>query len=95
MCPVYNEPEAVIGKDDDEGPNNGSREVGQDSRADVRSALGWTVQKRLWGTRGDAVSTAWSSNAKKNFATRVLVLESVIRVSGRGWGNAGGMLFAS
>lgn len=27
MC---NEPEAVIAKDDDEGPNDGSREVGQD-----------------------------------------------------------------
>jgi len=30
MCPMYNEPEAVIGKDDDEGPNDGSREVRQD-----------------------------------------------------------------
>jgi hypothetical protein len=30
MYPTYNEPEAVITKDDDEGPNGGGREVGQD-----------------------------------------------------------------
>jgi hypothetical protein len=30
MCPIYNEPEAVITKDDNEGPSDGSREAGQD-----------------------------------------------------------------
>jgi hypothetical protein len=43
---------------------------------------GSKTHMRASTSRGDAVPTAWSSNAKENFAMRVLVLELVRRFLG-------------
>jgi hypothetical protein len=85
MCPMYNELEAVIAKDDDEAPTTAAARSGRTYSSGCTFCAGMDGSKTSMGTstsREDAVSTAWSSNAKKNFATRVLVLELVRRFLG-------------
>jgi hypothetical protein len=58
---MYNEPDTVITKDDDEGPNDGSREVGQEifDRCTFCAAMdGSKTSMRTSTSRNDAVLIA-------------------------------------
>ena len=45
MCPIYNEPDAAITKDDNKGVNDGTRKAGQD-------IFDWMYVLRCAGGRG-------------------------------------------
>jgi hypothetical protein len=96
MCPMYNELEAVIAKDD-EGPNDGSREVGQD-------IFEWMYVLR-WDGRFKNVYGDVYVEGGRGVNSLVVQREEEFRNAGAGaragekvwvgWDNAGGMLFAS
>src|SRR5277367_3939858 len=97
MCPMYKEPEAVA-KDDDEGPNDGSREVGQDI-FERMYLLRWDGRfKNVYGdvyVEGGRRVNSLVVQREEEFRNAGAGAGAGEKVSGAGWGNAGGMPFAS